>query len=148
MPSDLERLREKLNLLPVCTSRGLHCTEMEIGWARVEMRTPSHLLADRGEVPAALIIGLTDVAASFALHTVVPLSDLHVTIELSTHFSLPAFGDALIAEGTVIHRGRRRAFADAQVFDSGGALCAVASGTWSVIEASPHAFLRQQPNAW
>lgn len=140
--TDFRALRELLDGLPVSAALGLRCVEVDHGLVRVAMEAPAALLDGEPTVPFALVYGLADAAASYALHTVVAPEDLHVTTELTVHqVRAPARG-ALEAEGRVLRHGRRTAFAEVRVSDPAGALCALGSGTWAVVADSPHSIAR------
>lgn len=118
----------------------MRCLALAPGAATVALATPDELL-EAGAVPSSLIFGLADLAASFALHTVLGRGDLHSTVELELQLLRPGRGE-LRAEAIVLRAGVRLAFAEARVRDEAGQLCGFASGTWSVARDHPGALLK------
>lgn len=130
-PAELEPLRERLNALGISAALGIECIELRPRAARVTMDDHPAARDASGALPVALVAALADVAASFAVHTVIGPEDLHVTAELTTHFLAPA-GERLVAEAMVLGHQRRNAFASARISDGERRLCAVATGSWAV----------------
>src|SRR6266536_1228466 len=100
-----EPLRRRLNELGICAALGLRCLRLRPEFAEVELAVPPGWRHAEQVIPGVFLLGLVDVAASFALHTVVPHSDLHVTTELSTHFMRPVATPTAHAHGQVMRLG-------------------------------------------
>ena len=81
------------------------------------------------------IMTLLDVVMATAARSVA--SDMGVvTIEMKTSFMRPAkvaADEKLVARGELQHRTRSMAFTEGRVYDAGGQLCAVATGTFKYV---------------
>lgn len=141
-PGSSEALRERLNALPVCRALWLNCVHTEPELAEVEMAVPLTLRHPNGVIPGPFLLALADVAGSFALHTAIPYDDLHVTIDLTSHFVRPVSTRLALGHGHVLRVGTDVAFATVEVDDENGRRCLVASGSWAIKRNSPRAPLR------
>lgn len=144
-PPDLEPMRRFLQDQGIARSLGITCEALGRGTARISMTPDDDVRHDTGAVPGPLLTALADVVASYAIHTVVERTDLHMTTDLSSHFLDAALDVPLVAEGRVERQGARQVFASATVTDGSGRLCLRAFGTWAVKPDSPHALLRDLP---
>ncbi len=136
-PARFEGLRSRLNRLGTCTALGIECITLSSGSARVALQGNDATRHPNGSIPGAFVAALADVAASFALHTVVGPGFRHATVDLTTHFVRPAIATPLVAAAVVDRRGQNLAFASARISDADGDLCALASGTWAITSTSP-----------
>ena len=82
------------------------------------------------------IMTLLDVSMATAARSVDKATGV-VTIEMKTSFMQPANG-TLTAKGRLMHRTKSMAFAETQLFDAQGRLCAHATGTFKYIVRKPN----------
>jgi len=93
----------------------------------------------KGLVHGGVTASIADIVAGFAAYTTVP-ADCHVvTAEIKISYFKAGVGDELYAIGTVLKRGRKLNFCEAEVFivsDGKRSLIAKASTTMAVIQPS------------
>jgi uncharacterized protein (TIGR00369 family) len=89
-----------------------------------------------GTVHGGVIATLLDSAAGCAVHSTLPAGWGYTTLDLTTKYLRPATVDSgqLRAEGSVIHRGRTTALAEARLFDERDRLLAYASSSCLLFE--------------
>jgi uncharacterized protein (TIGR00369 family) len=82
---------------------------------------------------------LAGTAIDGAVQTTVPAGTAFASVDLKVYFLRPVSpnGRDLVAEGAVIHRGRRVAIGTSEVFDADGKKVAVASGSALVLPGRP-----------
>jgi len=88
-----------------------------------------------GTVHGGLLATMLDSAMGCAVQSVLPAGSSYTTLQLDVKYvRSPALGRGrIVAEGTVVHAGRRTATAEGRVLDSGGRLCAHATTTCLVL---------------
>ena len=85
-----------------------------------------------GAFQGTVTTALAEFAGAFSCLTLVPLDWPSMTLEQSIHFTGPAVGDRLVAEGKVISPGRTASMAQVEVYaesDGKRQLCAVMTQT-------------------
>jgi uncharacterized protein (TIGR00369 family) len=89
-----------------------------------------------GTVHGGVIATLLDSAAGCAVHSTLPAGWGYTTLDLATKYLRPATVDTgrLRAEGTVLHRGRTIALAEARLVDERGRLLAHATSSCLLFE--------------
>ncbi|MBO4204967.1 PaaI family thioesterase [Micromonospora echinofusca] len=82
-----------------------------------------------GTVHGGVLSTLLDTAAACAVHTTLPLGTGYTSLDLNVRFLRPVTVDSglLTCTGTVLHRGRRTALAEARLTDAAGRLVAHAT---------------------
>lgn len=103
------------------------------GEGRSECRldiTPS-LLNPNGVVHGAVVYALADTGMGGALVSVLDTGQVCATVEIKISYLRAVETGALACASRVLHKGRRIAFLEAQVFNN-GQLIATASGTFAV----------------
>ena len=88
-----------------------------------------------GPVHGGILSTLLDSAMGCAVHTMLPAGATYTTLQLDVKFVRPVLAGAgrVLAEGTVIHAGRRTATAEGTVRDEAGAVYAHATTTCLVL---------------
>ena len=88
-----------------------------------------------GTVHGGLLATMLDSAMGCAVQSVLPAGSSYTTLQLDVKYvRSPALDRGrIVAEGTVVHAGRRTATAEGRVLDSAGRLCAHATTTCLVL---------------
>ncbi|MBJ7003829.1 MULTISPECIES: PaaI family thioesterase [Streptomyces] len=117
---------------------GMRFDEVEHGRVVVSLDTRPDFANPLGTVHGGIAATLLDSAMGCAVHTTLPAGVGYTTLELKVNYIRAARtdGQALTAEGTVIHAGRRTATAEGKVLDDQGKLIAHATTTCIVLGAA------------
>lgn len=97
---------------------------MEVSEGRVVVSAPisPSVSQQHGAAHAGLTFALGDTAAGYAALSKFPLESEVLTVEMKINLMRPAFGDRLVAEGSVIKAGRKLSVVQARVFAETGAV--------------------------
>jgi uncharacterized protein (TIGR00369 family) len=89
-----------------------------------------------GTVHGGYIATLLDSACGCAVHSKLSARQIYTTLELKVSYLRAVIGGSgpLRAEGRAVSVGRKAAFADAELRDAKGRLCATASSTLIILE--------------
>jgi uncharacterized protein (TIGR00369 family) len=92
-----------------------------------------------GRVHGGLVCTLLDTVIGCAVHSTLPAGTGYTSIELKVNYLRPVYGDRgpLTARGWVTKPGRRVAFAEGEVTDTGGKPVATASGSCLIMPGPP-----------
>jgi len=103
----------------------------ERGRVVVEMRAQEFHYNPLGTVHGGVISALLDTAAGCSVHSTLEVGEMYTSLDLNVKFLRPVTVESgvLLAEGTVLQRGRRTALAEAQLFDERGKLLAHATSS-------------------
>ena len=108
------------------------------GWVRLRVPIRTELRnAPNAPVHGGVLATLVDAAIGGALGTYGSVAAGGVdqaTLDLNVTFIAAARGDALLAEGRIIRRGRSIAFGETRVTDTAGALVALGRATYMIIQ--------------
>lgn len=86
-----------------------------------------------GTLHGGMIATLADTATGLAYRTVLEPGTTHVTSSLSVVFLAPGRAGTVTARGTVVRRGARLGYAEADVVDAAGTLLARATATFTIL---------------
>jgi uncharacterized protein (TIGR00369 family) len=116
---------------PIMDTLGMDGFEAAEGRAVFTMRAQEYHYNPLGTVHGGVIATMLDSAAGCAVHTTLPAGWGYTSLDLSTKFLRPATVDSglLRCEGTVLHRGRTTALAEARLHDETGRLLAYATSS-------------------
>jgi uncharacterized protein (TIGR00369 family) len=92
-----------------------------------------------GTVHGGVFATMLDSACGCAVHTTLPAGVFYTSLDLSVKFLRPvtvATGP-IKAEGTVVHRGRRTALAEARITDEAGKLYVTATSSCMILYPEP-----------
>jgi acyl-CoA thioesterase len=122
----IEQQRERFNSLPLYRQLGLTLEEARPGFARVVMATsPLTMGGVGGSVHGGLLAALVDIAMLEAMFpTFEPTDQPAGTADLNITYLRPALGPKVIAEGTVLRKGKTLAVTEVSIFDAEDKLCA------------------------
>ena len=121
--------------LPVARRMGLACNQMQRGLVVTEMMASPWPLNPNGSLFGGLTLAAVDQTLGLAAMTVSAPAGIAATSSLTGQFLRPV-RPPITVRGEVIRAGRVLIFLEGSVHDSEGALCARASGTWSVTESA------------
>lgn len=130
-------IRRELPAPPVYYLTGMRPVEAGEGTATFVMPATEWLNSPLARVQGGTIAWLADSALSCAAQTIVPAGMTYLTLDLKVNFLRPVSADGkdLTAKGTVVHRGRTLAIANAEVVNAEGKKVAFGTGTIMMREA-------------
>lgn len=122
----IEQQRERFDSLPLYRQLGLKLEEARPGFARVSMATsPLTLGGIGGSVHGGLLAALVDVVMLEAMFPTFEENDQPAgTADLNITYLRPALGERVIAEATVLRKGKTLAVTEVEILDGAGNLCA------------------------
>ena len=128
---------------PIYHLTGLHPVEVDEGQATFVMPATGWHTSPIATVEGGFIALLADSALACAVQTTLPAGTAYATIDLVVNFLRPVHPDGrdLTARGTVAHRGRSIAVANAEVTNAEGKRVARASGTAMILPGRPAALI-------
>jgi uncharacterized protein (TIGR00369 family) len=142
--SGLEVLRALINrelpAPPLSHLCGIVPLDAEDGETRWKMPASEWLCAPvRGRLYGGATAFLAGTAIDGAVQTTVPADTAFAPVDLKVYFLRPVSPDGrdLVAQGTVMHRGRSVAIGTSQVFDADGKKVAVATGSALILPGRP-----------
>ena len=114
---------------------GLTLEQVEEGRVTFAMTPGEAHLNPLGTVHGGLLATMLDSAMGCAVQSVLPAGSSYTTLQLDVKYvrSPPLGRGRILAEGTVVHAGRRTATAEGRVLDGDGRLCAHATTTCLVL---------------
>ena len=123
---------------PVGKTLGFSLVEVEKGRAVFE-GVPGHDVYNPiGSVHGGYAATLLDSACGCAVHSTLSASQGYTTLELKVSYHRPLSDSSGLvkAEGRIVSVGRRAAFAEARLTDAAGKLCASATSTLLIFDAT------------
>ncbi|CAN5556243.1 hypothetical protein BH10ACT2_BH10ACT2_25270 [soil metagenome] len=105
----------------------------EAGTATATLTIGEQHANPNGVVHGAVLFALVDTAMGKATMSVLDDGLYCASVELSLRFIRPASTGELIADATVVKRGRSIVHLDARVHDTDGRLVATSSGTFAIL---------------
>ena len=116
---------------PISRLLGMDLRAVERGRVEFAMDPAEEQLNPLGTVHGGIVTTILDSAMGCAVHTTLPAGLTYTTLELKVNFvrAITEATGRVVAEGAVIHRGRRIATADARLTDERGRLLAHATST-------------------
>jgi uncharacterized protein (TIGR00369 family) len=124
--------------IPFVSHLGFELTRFEGGESTIEFSPQPAHQNSFGVTHGGALMTLMDVTMASAARSVTDGMGV-VTIEMKTSFMQPAPGDGskLTGRGRLIHRSHTMAFTEATIYDSQGAVCAHATGTFKYVKRPP-----------
>ncbi|MDN4162557.1 PaaI family thioesterase [Nocardioides abyssi] len=116
---------------PIAETLGMADFDGEPGSISVTLHPEHRHYNPLGTVHGGVISTLLDTAAACSVHSLLAAGEGYTSLDLTVKFLRPATVDSgrLRAVGTVVHRGRRTALAEAQLFDARDRLVAHATSS-------------------
>lgn len=89
-----------------------------------------------GTMHGGILATLLDSVMGCAVHSTLPIGRAYTSLEIKVNYvrAVTIASGELLAEGRLVHGGRRSAVAEGKVLDSRGRLCATASTTCMVFD--------------
>lgn len=136
-----EQLVRKVNGLTGFTrASGVEVLKVEPGVVVMSLRSKPELLQFNGHFHGGVIAGLADHAGGAAATTALPAGKIGVTVDLHVNFLAPAKGTTIKASARTLQVGGTICVVAVEVVsieeatDSKETLCAVATGTFRVVD--------------
>src|SRR6266478_9696929 len=115
--STLDLIKQGVNNMGIAKLLGMRIEALEDGIGRVSIQVDERLMHPQQIVHGGVIFTLADTAMSMALMSVIPEGSRFGTIEAKVNFLLPVRSGELLAEGTLVHKGRSTAVVEATVYN-------------------------------
>jgi uncharacterized protein (TIGR00369 family) len=124
-------IKEELPAPPICHLTGTRVLEVEEGRSVCSMPTTAWLASPTGLLQGGAITLVAETAMLFAIQSTVPAGGKYALVDLKANFlrPVPPDGTELIAKGTVVHRGKSLAIAEAEVLNAEGKTVLLTTGS-------------------
>lgn len=124
---------------PMGEKLGFRLVEVERGQVVFEATPDRSVYNPMGAVHGGYAATLLDSACGIAVHSTLEANRGHTTLELKVSYlrGLTDRSGTVRATGRVVSSGRRVAFAEAELHDGEGRLCATATSTLLVFDTEP-----------
>jgi len=116
----LEALRQSAQSSGYFQLLDLHIDNARDGIGTVSIRVDARLFHPQQIVHGGVIFTLADTAMAMALMSVLPLHTPVSTIEAKINYLLPVRTGELLAEATIVHRGRSTAVLESTIYNTNG----------------------------
>ena len=128
-----------LPLPPFSYFTGGRWTEAEEGTASFALPMTEWMNSPALRIYGGTIAMLTDICLVGAVQTTVPARTAFSPLDVKVHFVRPVAADGrdVIARGTVVHRGRKLAVANAELVNADGKVVAIATGSSLILPDRP-----------
>jgi uncharacterized protein (TIGR00369 family) len=141
-PDGLEQLEAMIARglkAPIGQTLGFELVEVERGRVVFEGKPDRSVYNPLGAVHGGYAATLLDSACGIATHSTLGPNRGHTTLELKVSYirGLSEHSGVVRATGRVVSSGRRVAFAEAELHDGEGRLCATATSTLLVFDVEP-----------
>lgn len=122
--------------IPFLDKMGVTIFETDDGHAEVHLPVTEELINTWGTLQGGISMTLMDVAMGGSVKVIEPDCISSATIDMQTHFLLPAgaAGDEVIAKGKVYHRTRKLYFCEAELWNK-DRLVAKSTGIFKIIKS-------------
>ena len=132
----VERLRRLITdgrqLAPIARLLGARVLSVEEGRIQVEFAVKDDFMHPGGAVQGGIITAYLDMCMAMAAHTLFDSGEFFTTSALTVNFLAPITDGPVIAEGTVLKKGRSTVFLEAAVRDGRGRDYAHATSVGSI----------------
>jgi acyl-CoA thioesterase len=112
---------------------GLEIKEVAAGSARAEIAIADEHRNPNGVVHGAVYFAMVDTAMGAATMSVLPNGTYCTSVEVQIRFIRPAAAGVLIANASVVKRGRSIVHLEARILDAEEKLIATGGGTFAII---------------
>ena len=132
-PIDFDALRDYANQVPMYKLIGMQVVEVRAGYARFRLPFRKELTQPFGVMHGGAFAAVADSAVAIALWGLVGADKAFTTIEMKINFIAPVSSGEIIAEGTIVHCGRRTAIGDVTLKDQNGRLVGKCLATYMIL---------------
>lgn len=133
-----ERVKEKLihraETNPYVNFLGIKFTSIEEGRVEAHMSLRDEQRQYSGVTHGGVLAALADTIAGYAAYTMTPIENDVLTAELKMSFLRAAWGNELIAIGTVLKAGKKLHFCECEIYCD-DKLVSKSSGTFCVVHS-------------
>lgn len=133
---DYNALREHANQVPMYKLIGMEVVEVRPGYSRFRLPFRKELTQPFGVLHGGALAAVADSAVAIALWGLLGADKMFTTIEMKINFIAPISSGEVIAEGNIIHCGRRTAIGDVTLKDQDNRLVAKCLATYLILENS------------
>ena len=130
---DLEALKTHANQVPFYKLIGMTVEEAGPGYSRFRLPFRHELTQPMGVMHGGALAAVADSAVAIALWGLVGMDKVFTTIEMKINFIAPVGSGEVIAEGKIIHCGRKTAVGDVTLKDQDGRLVGKCVATYMII---------------
>lgn len=119
----------------IATLLGMRPVEVGEGHAVFELEPDERMMNPIGTVHGGIAATLLDSCLGCAVHTTLDAGQAYTTVQLNVHYlrAMQPGAGAVRATGTVLHRGRKQATAEAKLVGPDGKLIAHATTTCLIL---------------
>ena len=114
---------------PIATLIGFRMTAIDVGRSRFEMDADARHHNPMGTLHGGVMCDIADVAMGSAYASTLEEGESFTTLDLRINFLRPVQAAHLVADATVVQRGRTVGMTECSITDDRGRLVAKASGT-------------------
>ena len=112
---------------------GMEVVEVRAGYARFRLPFREELTQPFGVMHGGAFAAVADSAVAIALWGLVGADKVFTTIEMKINFIGPVASGEVIAEGNIVHCGRRTAIGDVTLKDQDGRLVGKCLATYMIL---------------
>lgn len=139
-PPTLEEVRQRAYNSGFFRLLDLRIENAHDGMGETRIQVDARLLHPQQMVHGGVIFTLADTAMAMALMSVLPINTGYSTIEAKINYLRPVSTGELVAEASMVHRGRTTAVLEATVYNNNGEerkLIAKVLGTFNIQQRKP-----------
>jgi len=132
---DYTALRNFANQVPMYKLIGMEVIDVGPGYSRFRLPFRKELTQPFGVMHGGALASVADSAVAIALWGLLGADKIFTTIEMKINYIAPVGSGEVIAEGKIIHCGRRTAIGDVTVKDQNDRLVAKCLATYIILPA-------------
>ena len=132
---DFEALRRNANQIPMYRLIGMEVVEARAGYSRFRLPFRKELTQPMGVMHGGAFAAVADSAVAIALWGLVGMDKVFTTIEMKINFIAPVASGEVIAEGNIVHCGRKTAIGDVTLKNEEGRLVGKCLATYMILPA-------------
>jgi 1,4-dihydroxy-2-naphthoyl-CoA hydrolase len=132
---DFDALRNHANQVPMYKLIGMEVVDVGPGHSRFRLPFRPELTQPFGVMHGGALAAVADSAVAIALWGLLGADKIFTTIEMKINYIAPVSTGEVIAEGKIIHCGRRTAIGDVTLKDQNERLVAKCLATYIILPA-------------
>ncbi|UCD58791.1 MAG: PaaI family thioesterase [Candidatus Hydrogenedentota bacterium] len=132
---DFDALRNHANRIPMYKLIGMEVVEVRAGYSRFRLPFRRELTQPFGVLHGGALAAVADSAVAIALWGLVGTDKTFTTIEMKINFIAAVASGEVIAEGNIVHCGRRTAIGDVTLKDQDERLVGKCLATYLILPA-------------